>query len=154
MIHPKTRSGATLTEVLVAIFVMAIGLLALLTLFPLGALSMAQAIKDNRTAHAGKNAFAIAEAYNSGIAGNNGSGIHNDIFVTNSAAFLAYFTPPNTTAVYQGVPGVLPPNASSYLLNPYPGYAQFPAGAPQPAGSYLAPDLNAISSDGPSYPIY
>jgi len=34
MIHPRIRTGATLTEVLVAIFVMAIGLLALLTLFP------------------------------------------------------------------------------------------------------------------------
>src|SRR5438093_7745538 len=62
MIRTQTRTGATLTEVLVAIFVMAIGLLALLTLFPLGALSMAQAIKDDRTAHAAKNAFAISQA--------------------------------------------------------------------------------------------
>jgi hypothetical protein len=58
----KHRNAATLVEVLVAIFVMAIGLLALLTLFPLGALRMAQAIKDDRTAHAAANANAIAEA--------------------------------------------------------------------------------------------
>jgi hypothetical protein len=51
-------------EVLVAIFIMAIGLLTLLTLFPLGALSMAQAIKDDRTAHAAANATAVAEACN------------------------------------------------------------------------------------------
>jgi hypothetical protein len=60
----KYRTAVTLVEVLVAIFVMAIGLLALLTLFPLGALRMAQAIKDDRTAHAAANAAAIAEARN------------------------------------------------------------------------------------------
>jgi prepilin-type N-terminal cleavage/methylation domain-containing protein len=55
------RAGVTLVEVLVAIFVMGIGLLALLTLFPLGALSMAQAIRDDRCAHCAANAFAFAE---------------------------------------------------------------------------------------------
>src|SRR5437879_6957238 len=92
MIHPRMRTGATLTEVLVAIFVMAIGLLALLTLFPLGALSMAQAIKDNRTAHSGRNAFAIAEALN----------IHNDPLVLNNGL----------------APG--PGISTTYFLNPYP----------------------------------
>lgn len=48
----EPRMGATLVEVLVAIFVMGIGLLALLTLFPLGALSMAKAIQDDRAAQA------------------------------------------------------------------------------------------------------
>jgi prepilin-type N-terminal cleavage/methylation domain-containing protein len=52
------RPGVTLIEVLVAIFVVAIGLLALLTLFPLGALSMAQAIKDDRIALMASNAVA------------------------------------------------------------------------------------------------
>ncbi len=56
----RRRTATTLIEVLVAIFVMAIGLLALLTLFPLGALSMAQAIKDDRTAQAAASAEAIA----------------------------------------------------------------------------------------------
>jgi hypothetical protein len=58
------RSGTTLVEVLVAIFVMAIGLLAIMSLFPLGALSMAQAIKDDRTAHAEQDARAIANFWN------------------------------------------------------------------------------------------
>jgi hypothetical protein len=53
------HSGATLVEVLVAIFVMAIGLITLLTLFPLGLLSMSQAIKDDRCAHTVANAAAI-----------------------------------------------------------------------------------------------
>jgi hypothetical protein len=54
------RQGTTLIEVLVAIFVMGIGLIALLTLFPLGALRMAQAIQDDRCATAVVNASAIA----------------------------------------------------------------------------------------------
>lgn len=58
------RSGATLVEVLVTIFVMALGLIALLTLFPIGALRMAEAIKDSRTAQAAANANAIATARN------------------------------------------------------------------------------------------
>jgi hypothetical protein len=54
------RSGATLIEVLVAIFVMGIGLLAILVLFPLGALNMAQAIRNDRCSQAALNAAAIA----------------------------------------------------------------------------------------------
>jgi hypothetical protein len=54
------RPGISLIEVLVAIFVMAIGLMALLTLFPLGALNMAQAIKDDRTGTAAANAAGLA----------------------------------------------------------------------------------------------
>ncbi len=46
----RTRLGLSLAEVLIAIFVVGIGLLAVLTLFPLGAMSMARAIKDDRTA--------------------------------------------------------------------------------------------------------
>src|ERR1700676_4009663 len=53
------RSGLTLLEVLVAIFVMGIGLLALLTLFPLGILRMAKAIQDEKCGQAGYNAASI-----------------------------------------------------------------------------------------------
>ncbi|MBL8796743.1 MAG: prepilin-type N-terminal cleavage/methylation domain-containing protein, partial [Planctomycetia bacterium] len=53
------RSGVTLTEVLVAIFVCGLGLMALMTLFPLGAANMAQAIDDDRCAHSAANASAI-----------------------------------------------------------------------------------------------
>jgi prepilin-type N-terminal cleavage/methylation domain-containing protein len=53
------RTGVTLVEVLVAIFVMGIGLMALLTLFPIGMLRMAQAIRDSRSAEAGDTAYSI-----------------------------------------------------------------------------------------------
>src|SRR4051794_12179863 len=56
----KRRSGITLIEVLVAIFVMALGMIALLTLFPIGALQMAQSIQDERAAQCAANANAIA----------------------------------------------------------------------------------------------
>ena len=46
------RSATTLTEVLIAIFIMGIGLMAILALFPLGAAQMAQALKDQRSAEA------------------------------------------------------------------------------------------------------
>src|SRR5262249_3891952 len=48
----RHRPGVTLIEVLMAIFVMGIGMLALLVLFPLGALSVAQALRDDRAAQA------------------------------------------------------------------------------------------------------
>jgi hypothetical protein len=50
------RPGVTLTEVLVALFVMAVGMIALLVMFPLGAQQIAQAIKDERSAQAANNA--------------------------------------------------------------------------------------------------
>jgi prepilin-type N-terminal cleavage/methylation domain-containing protein len=56
----RHRTGVTLIEVLVSIFIMGVGLLAILTLFPLGAYSMAQAVKDQRCAEAAANADAIA----------------------------------------------------------------------------------------------
>jgi hypothetical protein len=56
------RPAVTLIEVLVTMFIMAIGMLALLALFPLGAVSMGQALKDDRCASAASMAeqFAIA----------------------------------------------------------------------------------------------
>jgi hypothetical protein len=47
--------------VLAAIFIMGVGLLALLVLFPLGALEMAQVIKDDRAAQAAAAAVDLSE---------------------------------------------------------------------------------------------
>jgi hypothetical protein len=126
MIHPNKRPGATLTEVLVAIFVMAIGLLALLTLFPIGALSMAQAIKDDRTAHAGKDGYANAIALN----------IQNDTYVQNNTPIL--------------LGPAQPGSSTTYFLNPYPTVPTV-AGAWQ-APDLKSPTLAGY--DGPSYPIF
>jgi hypothetical protein len=69
------RPAATLVEVLVAIFIMGIGLLAILALFPLGAIRMAAAIQDDRVAHISANAAAAAQALN----------LRNDTNVVNAA---------------------------------------------------------------------
>jgi hypothetical protein len=65
-LHPTRsthrRTGTSLVEVLVAIFVMGIGCLAILAMFPLGAMNMARSIKDDRCAQAAGNARAIAMA--------------------------------------------------------------------------------------------
>jgi hypothetical protein len=62
--YRKPRAGATLIEVLMASFIMAIGMIALLALFPLGAVSMAQAIRDNRVTACVENATATATTKN------------------------------------------------------------------------------------------
>jgi len=50
------RRATTLIEVLTAIFIMALGLVSLLTLFPLGAAQMARAVQDERAAQIAANA--------------------------------------------------------------------------------------------------
>lgn len=59
----RRRPGVTLIEVLVAIFIAGIGMLALLALFPLGAVSMAQALRDDRTSSAAVIAENVALAF-------------------------------------------------------------------------------------------
>src|SRR6058998_1567352 len=58
------RPAVTLLEVLVSIFLMGIGLLSILALFPLGALRMAQAIQDDRAGHLAVNGLAVAQTFN------------------------------------------------------------------------------------------
>ena len=60
----SSRRGLSLTEVLIAIFVMAIGMISLLAMFPIGMFNLAQAIRDNRLAVAAANAEAMIEAFN------------------------------------------------------------------------------------------
>jgi Prokaryotic N-terminal methylation motif len=58
----QQRAGITLIEVLFAIFIAGVGLLALLTLFPLGVSEMAQAIKDDRAGKLATDATALGQA--------------------------------------------------------------------------------------------
>lgn len=98
------RPGITLLEVLTAIFIMGIGMLALLTLFPLGALSMARAVRDDRAATIAANAAAVAAMFD----------LRNDTNL--EAAFTAYAptdanAPSNPVFVdpqVSGLPGARP----------------------------------------------
>ena len=59
----RRRPGLSLTEVLVALFIMGLGTIAILTLFPLGALNMASALKDERTSQAAGQADSYMRFY-------------------------------------------------------------------------------------------
>jgi len=98
----QRRTATTLVEVLVAIFVMGIGLLAILALYPLGAYRMAQAIQASRCASIAENCDAI-----------------DRIWHIRSNATLA--TPPVTTGndLYLNPPGI-PAISSTSLGASYP----------------------------------
>jgi len=57
------RSGLTLVEVLTALFILALGVIAILTMFPLGASQMAIAVRDNRSTEAAFNADSYMRTY-------------------------------------------------------------------------------------------
>jgi prepilin-type N-terminal cleavage/methylation domain-containing protein len=133
----KRRSGVTLIEVLVAIFIMAIGLIALLTLFPIGMLRMAQAIRDAKTAEAGINANSISIVQD----------IRHDPFVVNPTPIDPPYNNPSDDLfvnparynLLSGLPFPAPltlPDADPYgesypiLVDPI-GYFATPAGASQ-----------------------
>jgi prepilin-type N-terminal cleavage/methylation domain-containing protein len=88
-----SRRGVTLMEVLVAIFIMGIGMLAMLVLFPLGVLTMAQAIQNDRTAQACRMATALA----------NIQGVRNDpsmmceVTIPQATAGVGFAQPPLIT---------------------------------------------------------
>ncbi len=76
------RHAVTLLEVLVAIFIMGVGLLAILTLFPLGALSMAQAVREDRAAAIAANVHNIANAFDVSAGGSLLFDLRNDSTVS------------------------------------------------------------------------
>ena len=57
------RPGLSLTEVLVALFVMALGIISLMTLFPLGAVQMGQALRDDRSGQTASQADGITRIW-------------------------------------------------------------------------------------------
>jgi hypothetical protein len=57
------RRGLSITEVLIAIFLMAIGMISLLALFPIGMLRMADSIRANRIGQAAANAQSLLELH-------------------------------------------------------------------------------------------
>ena len=72
--HPRSdirtsRPAFSMTEVLLAMFVMAIGMISLLVLFPIGMLNMQAAMRQSRMAFAVGNAEAMAEMARPGPAG-------------------------------------------------------------------------------------
>jgi hypothetical protein len=99
------RSGATLVEVLVAIFVTSIGLLGMLALFPLGVLNMARALQEERAAEACANAIAVAK-----VIGRDSNG--NVIDLRKDVTVTPYLTAPPNPLVPGNAATVLPTRAA------------------------------------------
>jgi len=127
------RRGITLTEVLVTLFVLAIGLLALLTLFPLAALNMAQAIQDDRAALASANASAMADAFEDFrraggtiFSAANPGGLPDD-----GPSFPVYIDPVGTRAANATVKAWVgaQPSCIARKSSPWDGETDFPWGA-------------------------
>ncbi len=139
----RRRPAVTLMEVLIAMFIMAIGMLALLALFPVGAVSMAQALKDDRCAYASTMSESVAIANNVrygdlNVVGPNGAFLNlnpvNGVpgsglaFVDPYGALMMPTTPPfglplgavpgtpATTGVIASIPRVYPTFAASFQL--------------------------------------
>jgi hypothetical protein len=116
------RTGTTLVEVLVAIFVMGIGLIALLTLFPIGILRMGFALKQQRAQDTARNADAVAVIYNI----RNDSGTAASPGVVADGTVFDYFSTPGG-----GLPAADPYGPSYPLFVDPLGYASYAGTASQ-----------------------
>jgi prepilin-type N-terminal cleavage/methylation domain-containing protein len=84
------RPGVTLIEVLIATFILSIGMLAIMALFPIGAVSMARAINQTRAADHGANSDATFRIYWKGAwTDQNGGGVRSS---SNEAYAASGFT--------------------------------------------------------------
>jgi Tfp pilus assembly protein PilV len=100
------RPAVTLIEVLVSMFIMAIGMLALLVLFPLGAISMGQALKDDRCASTASMAENVAIATNVR---------HDSTVLAGFAASSVVYVDPYGVAGGLGNVGTIPRVSTSFV---------------------------------------
>lgn len=150
MIHPLTfrtpqsafRKGMSMAEVLVALFLLALGTIAILTMFPLGMYHMGQALKDDRTSQAANQADAFMRMYwrtnviENVNAGNTASGNYEPLY-------LAFNYPDSKPDLNAGVlfpvarrdlpPGTLP-NLQGQATHSYPVFVD-PMGWQAPWGT-------------------
>jgi hypothetical protein len=131
------RPGTTLLEALIAIFVMGVGLLSLLVLFPLGALSMAEANKNSRTAQAAQNATAVAEATN----------VRHDALPPLANVNPVFQAPPNSPPA----PVQFPPHVLDVFINPNQPLPNRPL-APATWTPIAWPQLNYVAASPAGYP--
>ncbi|HTU21949.1 MAG TPA: prepilin-type N-terminal cleavage/methylation domain-containing protein [Gemmataceae bacterium] len=110
------RPAVTLIEVLVTMFIMAIGMLALLVLFPLGAVSMGQALKDDRCASTAAMAENVANAMNVRYDSNVVAAFGNSA----TTPKMVYVDPEATTNGYTAfLGGLIPRTPPSFATIPH-----------------------------------
>ena len=83
---PKDRSGITLTEILISIMIMGVGLISLATLFPLGLLRLREASRLSRSTY-------LTESAGSDMAARN-------LLTLNSFYLSPWYTPPYMPGLY------------------------------------------------------
>ncbi len=131
------RSGVTLTEVLVAMFVMAIGMISLLTLFPLGAMQVGQALRDDRATQLARQADAyIRQTWRTDVVPTGGNNEGYYWAMDDPYLVVKYNTAASSAAggtIMRFVGSTVSPATwygnSSYMISPLgPGYIFGPAG--------------------------
>ncbi|MFL5340577.1 MAG: prepilin-type N-terminal cleavage/methylation domain-containing protein [Gemmataceae bacterium] len=137
IIRSHRRAGFSLTEALIAIFVMALGLMGVLSLFPLGAMTMAYAIKDDRTAQANHNASSRMRQF------------WRDQLALRPLP-TSYPQPPNGNA--GNYVGQFREPFVNAMMDPNAGFWTFPYQVPPPYQSQN-PKLNPLSPNR-SYPVF
>jgi hypothetical protein len=174
------RPGLSLVEVLVALFIMGLGTIAILTLFPLGALQMGQALKDDRTAQAAGQAdsymrwywrhYVIEDTpYSPNPAIKNPPGVvepfmramedpnDSNVDPVNINRFSPYYTPP-----FVGPPptppfpmGMSPWFPVSYVYSPQPAFQKpwTTSGLYPLRALYPSQFSSGWQESGPSYPV-
>jgi type II secretory pathway pseudopilin PulG len=137
----------TLIEVLVAIFIMGIGLISLMVLFPLGALYMSNANKDDLAGHAATNATSLAISFNLRndqnvvpLFSNPGNGLAQipatstgdgyPVYVDGIGVVIGQWGQPSPNAFLATQPQGIPRLGPSYVIGP---------GGPTLAGTYGVP---------------
>jgi hypothetical protein len=120
----KPRPALTLLEVLVAIFVAGVGMLALLVLFPLGAVHMAGSLRDDRCAQAAAQAAALANALDLRNDSNVTTVLNQGKPVYVDPVGVQYIT--SLPATVGDVAGGIPRRTTDFLTNPPRGAAVRP----------------------------
>jgi prepilin-type N-terminal cleavage/methylation domain-containing protein len=90
------RRGFTLTEALMAILILGVGLLSLMALYPLAVLHINEALRNNRVAQAVQNARALLEIYHSQLPS-----------LPSAGSFNWWYASGNAPAAIPGVPSTL-----------------------------------------------
>lgn len=121
----RARSGITLTEILISIMIMGVGMVSLATLFPLGLLRLREAARSSRSA-------ILADAAAADLEGRN---LFAKTTFSQGFANLAYFSPWNNASSFTSAPfdpWVQDTGTPSGVLNPttgvFRGTSQFGAG--------------------------
>ncbi len=116
---PQSRRAFSLAEVLISMFVLAIGMMGILALFPLGAAQMAQAVKDERCAQLADIQEGMARIYRRDAYLNTDGTLKTDAQINAQYAELKSLESPQVLASSSGpsVPVLVDPIGQPYLGN-------------------------------------